>query len=334
MRVSPRNLIVKFFRCTDLTRVFNNKRNLKPFNNNPSNSNKIFINEALTIFMQNNANFAKIELFIHVGLLNANPLLKQPNTRGKFSLIKITILPDSHDLTQCYLMLAKMKRGTHLHFINRDSLFPSTVHQLFISWFVMIRETLILCFRDISSMLAVSPRVFYLLLFFHIFFHFYLYIHHSCYKCNISVFFHSEIRISVLIPVLWLCKCFCFPIQLLSENLQGIDLKSTHIEVLWAEINAYGNKFLVGVNSSVKGRIPGSFFKALDLNLPIFPLWDFDVNMLSHQNNSFLLLFQSLNLTYIILSATNFTSNTGTYIDLNLPTIQNCGKEWCYATLL
>ena len=48
MRVFPRNLIVKFVRYTDRARVFNNKRNLKPFYNNPSKSYKIVINEALT----------------------------------------------------------------------------------------------------------------------------------------------------------------------------------------------------------------------------------------------------------------------------------------------
>lgn len=38
--------------------------------------------------MQNYANFAKIELFIHFGSLNANSLLKQPNTTGKSSLLR------------------------------------------------------------------------------------------------------------------------------------------------------------------------------------------------------------------------------------------------------
>ena len=46
--------------------------------------------------------------------------------------------------------------------------------------------------------------------------------------------------------------------------------------------------------------------KAIDLNLPIFLLGDFNVNMLSQQNNSFW-----LNLTNIIFSATYFTSNIG-----------------------
>ena len=45
--------------------------------------------------------------------------------------------------------------------------------------------------------------------------------------------------------------------------------------------------------------------------------------MLSHQNNSFLLLLQRLNLTNIILSATNFTSNIGTCIDLILTNNKN-----------
>ena len=40
--------------------------------------------------------------------------------------------------------------------------------------------------------------------------------------------------------------------------------------------------------------------------------------MLSHQNKSLVLLFQRLNLTNIILSATNLISNIGSCIDLIL----------------
>ena len=58
------------------------------------------------------------------------PFAKTTEHERKILINKDNDLADSHDLTQCYLMLAKMKRGTHLHLINRDSLFLSTVHHL------------------------------------------------------------------------------------------------------------------------------------------------------------------------------------------------------------
>lgn len=44
----PRDIIVRFVSYRDKARVFGNKRNLKNFNQNPSNKYKIYINEALT----------------------------------------------------------------------------------------------------------------------------------------------------------------------------------------------------------------------------------------------------------------------------------------------
>ena len=73
------------------------------------------------------------------------------------------------------------------------------------------------------------------------------------------------------------------------------DLESTYIEILWAEINAYGKKILVGVlyrppQSKVEywDHFQTNVHRAIDLYLPIFLLGDFNVNMLSQQNNSFL----------------------------------------------
>lgn len=47
-RDPPRDIIVKFVRFRDRALVYSNKRNLKSYNQNPSNSYKISVNEALT----------------------------------------------------------------------------------------------------------------------------------------------------------------------------------------------------------------------------------------------------------------------------------------------
>lgn len=47
-RDPPKDIIVKFVRFRDRALVNSNKRNLKSYNQNPSNSYKIFVNEALT----------------------------------------------------------------------------------------------------------------------------------------------------------------------------------------------------------------------------------------------------------------------------------------------
>lgn len=47
-RHPPKDIIVKFVRFRDRALVYSNKRNLKSYNQNPSNSYKIFVNEALT----------------------------------------------------------------------------------------------------------------------------------------------------------------------------------------------------------------------------------------------------------------------------------------------
>lgn len=44
----PRDIIVRFLNYRDRDLVYLNKKNLKSFNNNPSNNNRVFINEALT----------------------------------------------------------------------------------------------------------------------------------------------------------------------------------------------------------------------------------------------------------------------------------------------
>ena len=44
----PRDIIVKFLSYRDRALVYNNKKNLKSYNANPSNRSRIFINEALT----------------------------------------------------------------------------------------------------------------------------------------------------------------------------------------------------------------------------------------------------------------------------------------------
>ena len=113
------------------------------------------------------------------------------------------------------------------------------------------------------------------------------------------------------------------------------DLDSRYMEILWSEVIANNNnKLLIGViyrPPNSKAEYWDNFLynlqQALDLNIPILLLGDFNVNMLSNQSRQFKLLLQRLNLTNLINNATNFTTNTGTCIDLiltnNTSLIQN-----------
>ena len=133
----------------------NKKKTLKSFNNNPSNSYNIFISEALTkrrsTFMHNYANFAKIELFILVGPLNANSLLKQPNTTGKSSLI----INNDNDLARLSC------RDSMLPDVSQDVSCSPAVYQL------ICRDQGDACFvlSLCLYMLAVRPRIFFVSIF-------------------------------------------------------------------------------------------------------------------------------------------------------------------------
>ena len=106
------------------------------------------------------------------------------------------------------------------------------------------------------------------------------------------------------------------------------DLFSNDLEIVWSEIHTNCKKFLVGVLY----RPPSSlvqyweFFisnveKAMECDLPIFLLGDFNTNILSEQSLNFKLMLQRLNLQNYINDPTNFSNfpvNSGTCIDLIL----------------
>ncbi|CAG2235036.1 unnamed protein product [Mytilus edulis] len=67
--------------------------------------------------------------------------------------------------------------------------------------------------------------------------------------------------------------------------------------------------------------------KALDCNLPIFLCGDFNCDMMSNSSNSFKKLLNRLNLENVVWESTNFTTQTGTCIDLCVTNRKNLIKS-------
>ncbi|XP_062581833.1 uncharacterized protein LOC134243596, partial [Saccostrea cucullata] len=103
------------------------------------------------------------------------------------------------------------------------------------------------------------------------------------------------------------------------------DLNFSDIEILWAEIQSQNQKFLVGViyrppnsGSDFWDKFTSTVERALDTEMKLFLLGDFNVNMLAPGNNTFKNLLLQLNLSNVVLEPTNFTTDIGTCIDLVL----------------
>ncbi|CAG2189611.1 unnamed protein product [Mytilus edulis] len=73
--------------------------------------------------------------------------------------------------------------------------------------------------------------------------------------------------------------------------------------------------------------ISESVDKALDCNLPIFLCGDFNCDMMSNSSNSFKKLLNRLNLENVVWESTNFTTQTGTCIDLCVTNRKNLIKS-------
>ena len=92
------------------------------------------------------------------------------------------------------------------------------------------------------------------------------------------------------------------------------------LEILWVEIrNSNNDKSLVGViyrppNSNLP--IWESVDKALDSDLPLFLVGDYNCDMLSNSSNYFKKILNRLNLENVVFEATHFTTETGTCIDI------------------
>ncbi|CAG2246333.1 DNA2 [Mytilus edulis] len=113
------------------------------------------------------------------------------------------------------------------------------------------------------------------------------------------------------------------------------DISVSNLELLWVEVRNYSNeKFLVGVlyrppnsNSNIWDLFNESVDKALDCNLPIFLCGDFNCDMMSNTSNSFKKLLNRLNLENVVWEPTNFTTQTGTCIDLCVTNRKNLIKS-------
>ncbi|CAG2208763.1 unnamed protein product [Mytilus edulis] len=113
------------------------------------------------------------------------------------------------------------------------------------------------------------------------------------------------------------------------------DISVSNLELLWVEVRNYSNEnFLVGVlyrppnsNSNIWDLFNESVDKALDCNLPIFLCGDFNCDMMSNTSNSFKKLLNRLNLENVVWEPTNFTTQTGTCIDLCVTNRKNLIKS-------
>ncbi|CAG2198875.1 unnamed protein product [Mytilus edulis] len=113
------------------------------------------------------------------------------------------------------------------------------------------------------------------------------------------------------------------------------DISVSNLELLWVEVrNCSNEKFLVGVlyrppnsNSNLWDLFSESVDKALDCNLPIFLCGDFNCDMMSNSSNSFKKLLNRLNLENVVWESTNFTTQTGTCIDLCVTNRKNLIKS-------
>ncbi|CAG2220486.1 unnamed protein product [Mytilus edulis] len=113
------------------------------------------------------------------------------------------------------------------------------------------------------------------------------------------------------------------------------DISVSNLELLWVEVrNCSNEKFLVGVlyrppnsNSNIWDLFSESVDKALDCNLPIFLCGDFNCDMMSNSSNSFKKLLNRLNLENVVWESTNFTTQTGTCIDLCVTNRKNLIKS-------
>ncbi|VDI01051.1 Hypothetical predicted protein [Mytilus galloprovincialis] len=120
------------------------------------------------------------------------------------------------------------------------------------------------------------------------------------------------------------------------------ELAKPGLELLWLKISTQHCHFLLGVfyrppNSRVKlwDYFYDSVSKALDKNLPVFLTGDFNVDMLSSNNmpcrstgsNNLRNILQRLNMYNLVFEKTNFTTDTGTCIDLFLTNNKSCVKS-------
>jgi hypothetical protein len=102
------------------------------------------------------------------------------------------------------------------------------------------------------------------------------------------------------------------------------EISINNLEILWVEIrNSNNDNFLVGViyrppnsNLHIWELFCESVDKALDSDLPLFLVGDYNCDMLSNSSNYFKKILNRLNLENVVLEATNFTTGTGTCIDL------------------
>ena len=113
----------------------------------------------------------------------------------------------------------------------------------------------------------------------------------------------------------------------ISLNLHFIlrnDLNNDNIELIWCEIHAQENKKnLLGLiyrppnsNASYYDYLSLSIESALNENMPVFLISDFNIDMLANGNNTFKQLMIRYNLLNLVNEPTNFTSTPGTCIDL------------------
>ena len=103
-----------------------------------------------------------------------------------------------------------------------------------------------------------------------------------------------------------------------------LSVNNLEIHVLWVEIrNSNNDKYLVGViyrppnsNLHIWELFCESVDKALDSDLPLFLVGDYNCDMLSNSSNYFKKILNRLNLENVVFEATHFTTETGTCIDL------------------
>ena len=101
------------------------------------------------------------------------------------------------------------------------------------------------------------------------------------------------------------------------------DIFTSNIEIIWIEIENGNHKFLVGViyrppsaKADFVNQLALSIESALNAELPIFLLGDFNFDMLADGNNAFKNMLQNFSLSNVVTKPTNFSRSKGTCIDL------------------
>lgn len=101
------------------------------------------------------------------------------------------------------------------------------------------------------------------------------------------------------------------------------DIFTPNIEIIWVEIENGNRRFLVGVvyrppsaKAEFVNQLALSIESALNTELPLFLLGDFNFDMLADGNNAFKQMLQNFSLSNVVKQPTIFSTSRGTCIDL------------------